>query len=66
LEGIDMSNMAKKQSRAKVLRKNRNMRKNNGVGRTQEHQAIHDAAEANKMSLGERLASGMKNMVGRN
>lgn len=60
-----MSNIAKQQSRAKRLRKARNMRKNNGVGRTAAHQAIKDAQEANKQSLGAGLVNGLKNLMGR-
>lgn len=59
-----MSNQAKAQSRKARIKKASNMRKNNGVGRTTERQAIHDAADA-KQGIGSRISSGLKNLMGK-
>ena len=59
-----MSNQAKAQSRKARLKKASNMRKNNGVGRTSERQAMHDAIEA-KQGIGSKIAGGLKNLLGR-
>ena len=61
-----MSNKAKANGRAKRLAKARNMRKNNGIGRTLQNQHIHELADTQKSGgLGSRLAAGFKGIFGK-
>lgn len=60
-----MSNQSKAKARRKRIDKARNMRKNNGIGRTAANQAYHDAKDADKISIGSKLASGFKKLIGR-
>lgn len=55
-----------KKNRAKNIKKARNMRKNNGVGRTAKNEAIFNAKHVDDapVGLGSKLAAGFKNLLG--